>query len=57
MPEHVDLVFEHGRLLSNEHGLLEGDGRQVRYIRLLPGDSVPEEAIALLLAEAIALRS
>ena len=57
MHEHVDLIFEHGRLLSNDSGLLEGEGRQVRYIRFRPGDEVPEDAIALLLAEAIALRS
>jgi hypothetical protein len=57
MQEHVDLVFEHGRLLSNDSGLLQGDGRQVRYVRFRPGDHIPEDDIALLLAEAIALRS
>ena len=57
MREHVDLVFEHGRLLSNESGLLQGNGRQVRYIRFRPGDDVPDDAIALLVAEAVALRS
>jgi hypothetical protein len=53
---HVSLVFEHGRLLSNDHGLLEGDGKQVRSIILKPGDPIPEVPIGLLLAEAIALR-
>lgn len=53
---HVSLVFEHGRLLSNDDGLLEGDGKQVRFIVLSPGDPIPEVPIGLLLAEAIALR-
>src|SRR6218665_2369395 len=35
MEDHVSLVFEHGRLLSSS--LLEGDGKQVRYIRFTPG--------------------
>jgi hypothetical protein len=56
MAAHVDLVFEHGRLLDNSSGLLEGDGKQVRYVRLRPGMSVPEGEIAALVAEAIALR-
>lgn len=57
MADHVALVFEHGRQLSNDAGLLEGDGKQVRFIRLAPGDPIPEVPIGLLLAEAIALRS
>ncbi len=55
MEDHVSLVFEHGRLLSSP--LLEGDGKQVRYIRFAPGDPIPEDEIAILLAEAIALKS
>ena len=55
MEDHVSLVFEHGRLLSSP--LLEGDGKQVRYIRFSPGDPIPEDEIAILLAEAIALKS
>lgn len=56
-PEHVSLVFEYGRLLSSP--LLKGDGkaRQVRWIELRPGDDIPVDEIAILLAEAIALRS
>lgn len=57
MKDEVLLVFEHGRLLSNESGLLEGDTRQVRTIHLRPGTPIPEDAIGLLLAEAVALRS
>lgn len=55
MEDHVSLVFEHGRLLSSS--LLEGDGKQVRYIRFEPGAEIPEDEIAILLAEAIALKA
>jgi hypothetical protein len=55
MEDHVSLVFEHGRQLSSP--LLEGDGKQVRYIRFVPGDDIPEDDIAILLAEAIALKA
>ena len=54
MEDHVSLVFENGRQLSSP--LLEGDGKQVRYIRLVPGHDIPEDDIAILLAEAIALK-
>lgn len=55
LEDHVSLVFEHGRQLSSP--LLEGDGKQVRFIRLVPGTALPRDEIGLLLAEAIALRS
>ncbi len=53
----VRLYFEHGRLLLNEAGLLQGNGKQVGAISLSPGSPIPEDAIGLLLAEAIALKS
>jgi len=56
MTAHVSLVFEHGRQLSNAGGLLQGDGKQVRFIHFRPGQPVPEEALGLLLAEAVALK-
>lgn len=55
MDDHVSLVFEHGRQLSSP--LLKGDGKQVRYIRFEPGVEIPEDEIAILLAEAIALKA
>lgn len=55
MEDHVSLVFEHGRQLSSP--LLEGDGKQVRFIRFTPGSAIPEDDLAILLAEAIALRA
>ena len=56
-PDRVSLIFEQGRLLEDPEGLLEGTGRQVRYVPMLPGRPLPEAGIALLLGEAIALRS
>jgi hypothetical protein len=55
MEDHVSLVFEHGRLLTSP--LLEGDGKQVRFIRLVPEADIPEDEIAILIAEAIALKA
>lgn len=56
LKDEVRLYFEHGRLLTDPEGLLEGDGRQVRALRLRPGEAIAEEAIGLFLAEAIALK-
>lgn len=56
MADHVSLVFEHGRQLGNEGGLLQGNGKQVRFIPFRPGDPVPEAELGLLLAEAVALK-
>ena len=55
MDDHVSLVFEHGRQLSSP--LLEGDGKQVRFIRFVPGAPIPEDDLAILIAEAIALKA
>src|SRR5690242_4636889 len=55
--EDVILVFMHGKELDSP--LLEDNGKvkQVRWIRFLPGSTVPENDLGILLAEAIALRS
>ena len=55
--ESIKLVFEHGRLLSDPAGVLQGDGKQVRYIELRRERDIPAGAIEVLLREAIALRS
>lgn len=55
MPDHVSLIFEHGRELDSP--LLQGEGKQVRFIPFRPGDKVPRDELAILLAEAIALRA
>ena len=54
---HVDLVFEHGRLLSSPLLTDNGKARQVRWIRLVPGDEIPTDEIGILLAEAVALKA
>jgi hypothetical protein len=55
--DHVSLVFQDGRLLDSP--LLTDDGKvkRVRWIPFAPGDTLPVDDIAILLAEAIALRS
>lgn len=51
------LLFEHGRLLSDPAGVLEGDGKQVRFIPFAPGDPVDEAMIGYYMSEAISLRT
>jgi hypothetical protein len=53
----VLLVFQDGRLL--DHPLLVDDGKvkKVRWIPFDPGDELPVDDIAILFAEAVALRS
>jgi hypothetical protein len=52
----VLLVFQDGRLLDSP--LLTDDGKvkKVRWISFLPGDAIPVDEIAILIAEAVALR-
>jgi len=56
-PHGVYLVFQDGRLLA--HRLLVDDGKvkRVRWIAFRPGDAFPVDDIAILIAEAIALRT
>lgn len=55
--DHVSVIYQQGRMLSSP--LLVGDHtvKQMRWIPLEPGEEIPEDEIAILLAEAIALRS
>ena len=55
-PTKVALVFAHGREL--DHPLLTDDGKvkQVRWINFVPGGDLIEDEIAILIAEAVALR-
>lgn len=52
----VLLVFQDGRLLDSP--LLTDDGKvkKVRWIPFSPGDEIPVDDIAILIAEAVALR-
>jgi hypothetical protein len=44
-PRDVDVMvgFEHGADLPDPHGLLEGAGRRLRYLRFTPAAGVPTE--------------
>ncbi|WP_297107914.1 DUF1801 domain-containing protein [uncultured Devosia sp.] len=56
--DRVAIYFEQGRLLEDPEGLLEGDHlKKGRFMRLCPGDAVPEAGLAMLVGEAIALSS
>jgi hypothetical protein len=54
---HVALVFENGRLLDSPLLVDDGKVRRVRWIPLAPGDELPIDDIAILIAEAIALKA
>jgi hypothetical protein len=51
-PDRVALGFEYGVLLTNDAGLLEGDGTQVRYVRIRRPEDIREPELAALIAEA-----
>lgn len=53
--DHVRVLFEHGHLLPDPDGLLEGRTKQTRYIDLAPGDPPPLEGLATLLDAAVAV--
>ncbi len=55
--QHVSLIFQDGRLL--DHPLLRDDGKvkRVRWMPFRPGEELPVDDIAILLAESMALRS
>ena len=52
-PIHVHLGFEHGVLMSDPRGLLQGAGvtKQVRWVTLTPGSMLPEGRLAELVRE------
>ena len=54
--DEVRLLFEHGRRLEDPDGLLEGDGRQTRWMRVRDADAALAAAIARCLGDAIAER-
>lgn len=54
--DRVSVYFEHGRLLADPDGVLMGEGlKKGRFLRLFPDAAFPEGALAVLVAEAIAL--
>ena len=51
----VMLGFEYGVLLSNDAGLLEGTGTQVRYVTIREPEDIRDQELAALIAEAAAV--
>jgi len=51
--DHVRLGFEHGNRLPDPDRLLEPMGKQVRFVRLVPGKSVPLRGIRALVRAAL----
>jgi hypothetical protein len=53
-PHHIHLGFEHGYLMRDPGGRLEGEGitRQVRWLTFVPGDVPDDASAAALLREA-----
>lgn len=51
--DHVKLGFEHGASLSDPDGLLEGSGKQVRYVIVRTGKDIRKRAIKKLLVTAV----
>jgi hypothetical protein len=51
--DHVRLGFEHGHRLGDPDGLLEPMGKQVRFVRLLPGKRIPAAALRRLIGFAL----
>ena len=53
----VLLVFQDGRLLDSPLLVDDGKVKKVRWIPFKPGEELPVDDIAILIAEAVALRS
>jgi hypothetical protein len=53
--DRVTLGFEYGVLLSNDVGLLEGTGTQVRYVTIREAQDIRKQELAALIAEAAAV--
>jgi hypothetical protein len=51
---HVNLGFYRGADLPDPHGVLEGNGRFMRHVKLRPGQGVDPEALAMLIDVAYA---
>jgi DNA transformation protein len=51
--DHVRLGFEHGNRLADPDSVLEPMGKQVRFVRLVPGGRIPLRAIQTLIGAAL----
>jgi len=57
MVEKTSLVFEHGRLLSDPEGILEGQGARVRFVPFAPGREISHGMIWAYINEAISIKA
>jgi DNA transformation protein and related proteins len=55
--DHVRLGFEHGVRLRDPDGVLESMGKQVRFVRCVPGRALPVAAMRSLIRAALSLAS
>jgi DNA transformation protein and related proteins len=53
-PDHVRVGFEHGCALPDPQHVLEPMGKQVRFVRLVPGKRMPAAALRALIRAALA---
>jgi hypothetical protein len=51
--DHVRLGFEHGVRLTDPDGILEPMGKQVRFVRAIPGRALPTAGIARMIQQAL----
>ena len=49
----VSVIFEHGHLLPDPFGVLQGDTKQIRHIPLAPGEAIPFPALTESLRAAV----
>ncbi|MEC7763299.1 MAG: DUF1801 domain-containing protein [Pseudomonadota bacterium] len=52
---HVTLGFQNGARMPDVPGLLEGEGKDMRHVRFVPGAAIPEAAVRTLIDEALAV--
>jgi hypothetical protein len=53
MADHIRLGFEHGAALPDLGGLLEGDGKQVRYVSIRDASAASSRVIKMLVSAAL----
>ena len=49
---HANIGFFHGTMLPDPVGLLEGDGKRMRHVKLRPGRELDDDALSQLIAAA-----
>jgi len=49
---HVNVAFFHGATLDDPAGLLQGSGKRMRHVKLVPGQVIDESALKKLIAAA-----